>query len=339
MKKKNTLPIIILFLITLCTAAQPTIEWQKSLGGTGAEYAWSIQQTTDGGYIVAGFSFSNDGDVTGNHGWADYWVVKLTSTGAITWQKCLGGTGGEQASSIQQTADGGYIVAGFSYSTNGDVAGNNGVSDYWVVKLDSGGVIDWQKCLGGTGGEQASSIRQTADGGYVVAGFSSSTNGDVTGNNGGGDYWVVKLDSTGVIDWQKCLGGTASDAASSIQQTIDGGYIVAGQSYSNDGDVTGNHGNEDFWVVKLSPHIGVAEITKLSEFSVYPNPTNNQVTVKANSKLVGKAYIIYDNMGKMVLSGQLKTENTVIELGNLPDGIYLFNVGENNKQTFRTIKE
>ncbi len=281
MKKKNTLPIIILFLITVCTAAQPTIEWQKSLGGTGAEYAWSIQQTTDGGYIVAGFSFSNDGDVTGNHGWADYWVVKLTSTGAITWQKCLGGTGGEQASSIQQTADGGYIVAGGS----------------------------------------------------------ESVDEDVTGNHGSGDYWVVKLTSAGIIDWQKCLGGTASDAASSIQQTIDGGYIVAGQSYSNDGDVTGNHGNEDFWVVKLSPHIGVAEITKLSEFSVYPNPTNNQVTVKANSKLVGKAYIIYDNMGKMVLSGQINAENTVIELGNLPDGIYLFNVGENNKQTFRTIKE
>ena len=317
------------------------IDWQKCLGGTVGDGANSIQQTTDGGYIVAGHSNSTDGDVTGNHGSWDYWVVKLTSTGTIEWQKSLGGTGGDAAFSIQLTADGGYIVAGYSNSTDGDVTGNHGSRDYWVVKLDSLGAIDWQKSLGGTGIDEPCSIQQTTDGGYVVAGLSWSTDGDVIGtyNYGLTDYWVVKLDSSGTIDWQKSLGGWDGDDAYSIQQTADGGYIVAGRSNSNSGNVTGNHGANDSWVVKLSPTVGVDEITKQKMFSVYPNPASNQITIKATAKLVGAAYTVFDNMGKMVLSGQLKTENTVIELGNLSDGIYLFSIGENNKQTFKVIKE
>src|SRR3990172_7751485 len=102
MKKKNTLLTPILFLITIGITAQPTIEWQKSLGGTSGDDAYSIQQTTDGGYVVAGWSFSTDGDVTGNHGSDDYWVVKLDSVGTITWQNSLGGSGSESARSIQQ---------------------------------------------------------------------------------------------------------------------------------------------------------------------------------------------------------------------------------------------
>ncbi|MCF8293672.1 MAG: hypothetical protein K9I70_07660, partial [Chitinophagaceae bacterium] len=228
------------------------VQWQKSLGGSGDDAAFSVQQTADSGYIVAGWSASNDGDVTGNHGYADYWVVKLTATGVIQWQKSLGGTGSDYPYSIQQTADSGYIVAGYSYSTDGDVTGNHGSADYWVVKLNSTGVVQWQKSLGGTGGDGAYSIQQTADSGYIVAGGSESNDGDVTGNHGSADYWVVKLNSTGVVQWQKSLGGSGDDAANSIQQTADSGYIVAGYSTSNDGDVTGNHGSGDYWVVKLN---------------------------------------------------------------------------------------
>ncbi|HHZ64519.1 MAG TPA: hypothetical protein EYN51_03310, partial [Flavobacteriales bacterium] len=112
------------------------IEWQKSLGGSNTDWAYSIQQTTDGGYIVAGWSQSNDGDVTGNHGGGDYWVVKLDVSGNISWQKSLGGSNTDWAYSIQQTTDGGYIVAGYSESNDGDVTGNHGTSDYWIVKLD-----------------------------------------------------------------------------------------------------------------------------------------------------------------------------------------------------------
>ncbi|PJC61592.1 MAG: secretion protein, partial [Flavobacteriales bacterium CG_4_9_14_0_2_um_filter_32_27] len=315
-----------------------TITWQKSLGGTGDDIAYSIQQTTDGGYVVAGYSNSIDGDITVNLGGFDYWVVKLDGTGTITWQKSLGGNDWDIGRSIWQTTDGGYIITGQSNSANGDVTGNIGFYDYWVVKLSSTGTIVWEKSLGGTGLDGGISIQQTTDGGYIVAGFSTSTDGDITGNNGLDDYWVVKLSSIGTIVWQKSLGGSGSDAATSIQQTTDGGYVVVGQSQSTDGDVTGNHGNDDYWVVKLSATVAINEITAFNEFNVYPNPTSNQITLKVNANLVGAIYTIYDNMGKSVMSGKINNEHTVIELDNLSNGIYLFSIGENGKQTFKVIK-
>ena len=172
----------------------------------------------------------------------------------IQWQKCLGGTGVDKAYSIKQATDGGYIVDGLSYSFDGDVTGNHGNGDFWIVKLDTVGNIEWQKSFGGGYGDIAYSIQQTVDGGYIVAGLSYSFNGDVIGNHDGGDCWIVKLDSVGNIEWQKCLGGTLDDQAHSVQQTTDSGYIVAGSSWSSDGDVTDHHGTNsyaDFWIVKL----------------------------------------------------------------------------------------
>ncbi len=231
--------------------ASGNIQWQRCLGGSSYDYAISIRQTADGGYIVAGYTGSNDGNVTGNHGISDFWVVKLDAAGAIQWQSCLGGSSSEYANSIQQTADGGYILTGYTGSNNGDVTGNHGGTDYWVVKLDASGAIQWQICLGGSSSDDARSIQQTADGGYIVAGYTNSNNGDVTGNHGNSDYWIVKLDASGNIQWQKCLGGSNNDSAFSMQQTADGGYIVAGFTQSNDGDVTGYHGSNDGWIVKL----------------------------------------------------------------------------------------
>ncbi|MEJ5050662.1 T9SS type A sorting domain-containing protein [Chryseobacterium culicis] len=236
-------------IITAQTA--PPIQWQKALGGTQSEVANSTVQTSDGGYIMAGATSSNDGDANGNHGNGDSWIVKMNSSGNIQWQKSLGGSNHDNAQSIQQTTDGGYIVAGTSNSNDGDVTGNHGNDDYWVVKLDSNGNIQWQKSLGGSNSDTAQSIQQTADGGYIVAGSSHSNDGDVSGNQGGQDYWVVKLDSTGNIQWQKSLGGSDSDQLSSIQQTSDGGYIIAGTTVSTDGHITVSYGNNDFWVVKL----------------------------------------------------------------------------------------
>ena len=251
---KKTITLLALCLIGTLSLAQqaPAIQWQKCLGGTGFDYAQSIHSTPNGGYIMVGSTTSTDGDVTGNHGYNDAWVVKLSSTGSMQWQKTLGGTDNDEAYSIQPTPDGGYIVAGATYSTNGDFTGNHGSYDAWVVKLSSTGSLQWQKVLGGTNNDAAKSIQPTPDGGYIVAGSTDSTNGDVTGNHGNQDAWVVKISSSGDLQWQKCLGGTINEWANSIQITPDGGYIMAGYTYSIDGDVTGNHGRDDAWVVKLS---------------------------------------------------------------------------------------
>jgi hypothetical protein len=229
----------------------PDIEWQKSLGGSRGDRAECIQQTTDGGFIVAGSSYSNDGDVSGHHINAngitsDYWIVKLDTAGSIEWEKSLGGSGGDEATSVSQTADGGYIVAGTTNSDDGDVSGNSDISDYWVVRLDQSGNIIWEKCLGTVFTDYATSVQQTADGGFIVTG-SAHYDGSFSS-----DYWIVKLDDSGNVEWQKSLGGSDTDAASSIQQTTDNGYIVAGASESNDEDVSGNHGNFDYWIVKLN---------------------------------------------------------------------------------------
>jgi hypothetical protein len=135
--------------------AQPTIEWQTCLGGSGGEEGHSIQQTTDGGYIVAGLSTSNDGDVSGGHGASDCWVVKLDGAGQIEWQKPLGGSKSDAAYFVQQTNDGGYFIAGNSYSNDGDVSENKGSADYWVVKLSENGTLEWQRSFGGTGEDRA----------------------------------------------------------------------------------------------------------------------------------------------------------------------------------------
>ena len=176
---------------------------------------------------------------------------------AIEWEKSFGGNWEDLASSITQTTDGGYIVAGSSQSDDGDVTGHHGrldIYDYWIVKLTGMGDIEWQKSLGGSDNDYANSIIPTSDSGYIVAGYSVSADGDVTESRGNLDAWVVKLRSTGEIEWQRSLGGSGEDLANSIAQTTDGGYIIAGLSQSDDGDVTGRHEpsfSPDVWIVKL----------------------------------------------------------------------------------------
>ena len=250
---KKILLILTLLLYTVKLNAQVSIDWQKCLGGTKREYLYSIIQTSDGGYMVSGWSASNDGDVSGNHGGEDIWVLKLNATGAIQWQKCLGGSQNERLRSIQQTADGGYILSSTTTSNDGDVSGNNGLTDIWIVKLNSAGSILWQKSLGSTNDDDEGwlSILPTSDGGYIVSVYTYSNNGDISGNHGGQDAWIVKLNTSGAILWQKCLGGTGDDVLMSILTTSDGGYILSGVTSSNDGDVSGNHGG-DAWIVKLN---------------------------------------------------------------------------------------
>jgi hypothetical protein len=236
------------------------IQWQKQYGGSGSDCAYSIVQTNDNGYIVASSTSSNDGNVVGNHGTdnsLDAWILKLDQDGKIQWQKCYGGTGNDVAKSILQTSDGGYIFAGETNSNDGDIKGNHGNWDFWVVKINSNGNIEWSKVYGGTLNDKAQSIEQTKDGNYVVSGWTRSSDGDVKYLNGGADFWVIKLNQNGQLEWEKTLGGSEDDFAYTIANTTDGNYVVAGESKSSDGDVSNHHIkpnglNSDGWIVKLS---------------------------------------------------------------------------------------
>jgi len=243
------------------------LSWQKVLGGSNQDQHADMIQTIDGGYIMTGSVESNDGYISGNHGAKDAWSVKLNSVGDTVWTSTLGGSDRDGGRSIQQTDDGGYIFAGLTSSNDGDVHGHHGDRDVWVVKLNTTGDTIWTNALGGTNEEYANSVQQTNDGGYIVAGLTESNNGDVWGKNSGYDYWLVKLNCTGDTVWTKTLGGPGNDKAGSVQQTNDGSYVLTGSSTSDSLGVSGNHGQEDYWVVKYQP------------------PSNNQPTRSTNTTL------------------------------------------------------
>jgi hypothetical protein len=297
------------------------IQWQKTLGGSGNDVANSVQQTTDGGFVMAGFSNSSDGDVSENHGGLDYWIVKMDDVGTIQWQKSYGGSNNDMAESIVQTNDGGYFVSGQSYSTDGNITENQGGIDFWVIKLDSEGNLQWQKSLGGSNDDISKSCYQTADGNYVVAGFTDSNDGHVTENNGLKDYWIVKLNNVGNILWQKTLGGSSNDLAFSIQQTADSGFIVGGHSLSSDGDVTENRGNYDLWIVKLYPNTVSVQEHDTLEINIYPNPAKNTLYTKTKNQIVDK-YSIYSISGVLIQEHDMNTVSPTIDVKSLTSGMY-----------------
>jgi hypothetical protein len=184
----------------------------------------------------------------------------LDNNGNVVWQKLLGGNVNDYAISGQQTIDGGFIVAGYSNSSNtGTLTGltNNGSEDYWILKLDDSGNITWQKLLGGSAGDFCNSIQQTSDRSFIVAGYALSSNtGTLIGitSNGSQDYWIIRLDESGVIVWQKLLGGSGGDFAHSIYPLSGGSLIIAGETNSsNTGTLSGliNNGLTDYWILKL----------------------------------------------------------------------------------------
>ena len=206
----------------------PASTFAKTIGGGGDDFAYSITQSSDGGYVVAGWTESFGA------GSEDIYVVKLDSSGNVVWTKTIGGSLTDGAGSIIQSSDGGYVVAG------GTLSFGAGYADFYVVKLDSSGNVLWTKTIGGSNDDEAISIIQSSDGGYVVAGETSSFGA------GGWDIYVVKLDSSGNVQWTKTIGGSNDDEAKSIIQSNDGGYVVVGRTWS-----FGAGYGYDFYVVKL----------------------------------------------------------------------------------------
>jgi hypothetical protein len=261
--------------------------WDKTLGGSGWDELYSIQQTSDGGYILGGFSESSlGGDKSqASQGESDFWVVKLDAAGNKTWDKTLGGNRLDSFTDLQQTSDGGYILGGYSNSNiSGDKSQvNQGIYDYWVVKLDAAGSKTWDKTFGGSGFDLLYSLQQTTDGGYILGGRSNSNiSGDKSqASQGYSDYWVVKLDAAGNKTWDKAFGGNDNDELHSLQQTSDGGYILGGYSLSGiSGDKSqANQGNRDYWVVKLDAEKLVWTGSVSSDWSIAGNWAGNIIPI------------------------------------------------------------
>ena len=244
-------------------------QWERTFGGIYSDRFLAVRQTPDGGYILVGDSLSGvSGSKTStNYGGADFWVVKLGPGGDEQWEQDFGGSGKDECYAVEVTRDGGYMLAGESGSPIGGskTSPRFGSGDAWVIKLDGSGAEQWERTFGGDYGERALAVKQTADGGFLLACDSSS---DVSGNkttpNPGGvdsyDYWVVKLDGDGNKVWEQEYGGSyhtpagieADDYMSAMALTSDGAFVVAGSSFSSpSGNKTApSFGGQDFWVVR-----------------------------------------------------------------------------------------
>lgn len=245
--------------ISIVFAQDPAILWQKTIGGSNTDFSTAFEATTDGGYILGGYSTSNiSGEKTeDSNGGIDIWIVKIDGSGNIQWQNTIGGSGDDYLISLKQTSDGGYILgAGSDSDISGDKTENSrGGLDYWILKLDGSGNIVWQKTYGGDQPEFDTYIVQTSDGGYFVGGYSDSgISGDKTvPSKGQRDFWALKLDGSGNIIWQKAFGGNLVDRPQAAFQITDGGYLMAGFSNSGiSGDKTEpNRGGNDYWIIKM----------------------------------------------------------------------------------------
>ncbi|NHM06557.1 T9SS type A sorting domain-containing protein [Flavobacterium sp. CYK-4] len=235
------------------------LEWQKSFGGSGTDLLQSVELTIDGGFILAGTSNSNKSayKIEDGKGLDDFWVIKLNAGGGQQWQRTIGGSGQEKLQRICQTKDGGYILGGSSDSDkSGDKQRDSyGSLDYWVLKLDNEGKIEWQQTIGGIYLDELRSLDQTIDSGYILGGYSNSPKSGVKSedNIGVGDYWIVKLDKRGNVEWQRTIGGNRDDQLQVIHQSHDKGFLLAGSSDSEstfEKRVSNGKGS-DFWVVKL----------------------------------------------------------------------------------------
>ena len=205
----------------------------------------------------------------------DAWVFKLDATGNIEWQKTYGGPRWDRAWSVQQTSDGGYIVAGFTQSFGA------GGQDFWVLKLDASGNVEWQKTYGGPADDRALWVVEADDGGYAVVGTTASFGA------GYSDIWLLKLDASGNVEWEKTYGGRLIDGAASVRQTSDGGYVVAGLSRSFGASQIGGD-LEDMWVLKLDPMgnllgcglqvLGAPSSATVMDTSVVPQDSNATVS-------------------------------------------------------------
>ena len=252
--------------------------------------------------------------------------------GNSVWEKIYGGDGEDYLTNLILTDDGGYMVIGQS---NSDASGDKtedsqGYQDYWVLKLDSAGNIVWQNTIGGDSGDIPLTVIESSDGGYFISGSSlSNISGDKTDNTfeDSQSFWIMKLNSVGIIEWQNDIDGSLGERLPKAIQNDDGSFMICGQSSSNiSGDKTENsRGEADFWIIKHAATLGLEDNSFLKAISLYPNPTKNTLQLNTQDKTINQINI-YTMTGSKVLQLDVETVSPTVEVSSLASGVYYIQV-------------
>lgn len=239
-------------------SSEDNLEWQKTLGGTDDDRGYDIIATNDGGLGLFGFSKSADIEVSQNSGAQDFWLLKLTSKGIISWEKSYGFIGADNGTTFVQTSDNGYLITGVLDVTASNGDGNSKTTqkhaggDVWAIKTNSSGDLEWSRYFGGSFTDTPFGIVETPENDFIIAASSDSDDFNISNNKGTYDFWVLKISNKGVLIWENNFGGSEIDEPRGISSTNDGNFVIVGDTRSSDQDVTINNGGADLWLLKIS---------------------------------------------------------------------------------------
>tara|TARA_R110001632_G_scaffold47202_6_gene119618 strand:- start:17563 stop:18960 length:1398 start_codon:yes stop_codon:yes gene_type:complete len=226
--------------------------WSRFYGGSFTDSPTGIIENENNEFLFVGGSDSNDVDITNNKGAYDFWVVKSETGGNMVWEKSFGGSEIDEARGISATDDGNYIIVGDSRSNDQNVSLNKGAADLWMIKVSDDGELIWNRSIGGSNFDVSRSINKTLDNGFIIAGSSRSSDGDVAKNQGQNDAWIVKINNNGQLLWETTVGGSEIDFAYDAVQLANGTIIAVGETSSSNGDITENKGFTDLLIIKLN---------------------------------------------------------------------------------------
>ncbi|GEQ84689.1 lipoprotein [Patiriisocius marinistellae] len=305
------------------TDPQGSIQWSKTYGGSDNDFGTNIKKTNDGGYIISAVTRSSDGDISTNAGFNDMWVFKISSSGNIIWEKTYGYAGNDLAYNVILTSDGGYLLLGVLdvSASNGEgnvgrINSNHAGGDYWVLKLDSSGEREWSRYYGGTFTDTAYDAIETPSGGFIITGSSDSEDVDINSNIGEYDFWILNINESGDIIWRKNFGGSEIDLVYAMTKTIDGNYLLVGDTRSSDIDIEDPLGNADVWAVKFSESGSIIwtktyggtqfesarDVVSLSDgtIAIVSSSRSNDINLTNNYGVNDAWLLLIDNDGKML---------------------------------------
>lgn len=300
--------------------------WKKNFGGSDADRATQVKALTGGGCAISGLTSSSNGDMADNHGGTDGFVAKLSANGDVEWKKTFGTTAGELFNAIQQTPDEGLIAVGLTQGAD-DPDG-----DYYLVRLDAAGSVLWERIYGGTERDEAKDVIVVGNQGFQVIGTSASTIDTIPGRRGQKDFLVYWLNSEGHHPggamFARMFGGSGDDEVSDLQLATPG-YIAIGRTNSDDGDVSGQHGSFDVWIVKYDGTPGEGSVddeSSLVPVSIYPNPSAGTIMISSSS-LIGNYQVRIENtLGEEVKNFQLRDTSEAHNIRELPAGMYVLSL-------------